>query len=75
MADRDLFLYSAHEWRAAMDGQKASSSRVVCAECGMTAEVGKWPDARCNYRLAPMSWQPEHIRDAVAFDRITRPHG
>lgn len=66
----DLFLYSGHEWRAALVGGRASASRVVCAECGTQAEIGKWPDRRCGYRLAPLSWQPEHIRDAVAFDRM-----
>lgn len=51
--------YSGHEWRAAMDGARASTTSVVCAECGIRATIGVWPDVRCHTRLAPIEWLPE----------------
>lgn len=67
---RNHFLYSGHEWKAAIVGSRASSTHVVCSECGIDAKIGEWPHERCNYRLAPLSWQPEHIQIAVSFDRM-----
>ena len=51
--------YDGHEWRAAMDGKKASTTRVVCAECGLVATIGEWPSQRCKRRLAPDAWLPQ----------------
>lgn len=59
--------YSGHEWRAAMDGARASTTRVVCAECGIEATIGEWPEQRCRSRLAPIDWLP---LDEQTDDRV-----
>lgn len=59
----DFVEYDGHEWRAMLDGVSASKTHVACAECGMHAEIGKWPDKKCRVRLAPIEWlSVEEIR-------------
>ncbi len=42
-----------------VEARRASTTMVVCAECGITCNIGEWPAERCKARLAPVDWQPQ----------------